>query len=113
MEIKSKVWLEKDGKLVFGKGKALILRAVGETGSINKAAEKMNMSYRRAWSYIRSAEKRLGTALLIKSKGGKNGGGCVLTDYAKNLLEKFDKFEHEIKIFTDNSFKKYFPDGII
>jgi molybdate transport system regulatory protein len=108
MQVKSKVWFEKDGDLVFGIGKSLILKAIGEAGSINKAAKKMNMSYRHAWSYIRSAEKRLGRPLLIKVKGGREGGGAVLTDCAKGLLEKFEKLEEDVKIYTNRRYKEIF-----
>lgn len=108
MKVKSKVWLEKDGELVFGSGKSLILKAIRETGSINKAAKRMNMSYRHAWSYVRSAEKRIAKPLLVKIKGGKNGGGAVLTGYAKNLLKKFKQLEREVKLFTDTKYKQIF-----
>ncbi len=108
MRIKSKVWFEKDGELVFGTGKSLILKAVGETGSINKAAKKMDMSYRHAWSYIRSAEKRMGRPLLIKTKGGKKGGGAVLTDHAKDLLKKFEKLEQDVRIYTNKRHREIF-----
>ncbi|MCG2712325.1 MAG: winged helix-turn-helix domain-containing protein [Candidatus Omnitrophica bacterium] len=108
MEVRSKVWLEKDGELVFGKGKGLIFRAVEETGSINKAAQKLGMSYRHAWSYIRSSEKRLGKSLVLKARGGENGGGAVLTDYAKQLLIKFECFEQDIQEYVDKRYKEVF-----
>lgn len=108
MKIKSKIWLEKNGRMFFGQGKCLILKAVAETGSINQAAKKMNMSFRRAWSYIHTAEKRLGKPLLVKLKGGKDGGGAVLTDYAKDLLKKFDQLEEEVRTFTDKRYKEIF-----
>ncbi len=111
MKIKSKVWLEKEDELVFGTGKLLILKAISETGSINQAAKKLKMSYRHAWSYICSAEKRIGHPLLVKVKGGKTGGGAVLTDYAKNLIEKFDKLEEEVKEFTNNRYKEIFEEN--
>ncbi len=108
MKIKSKVWLEKDGELVFGTGKLLILKAIAEAGSINQAAKKLNMSYRHAWSYIRSAEKRIGQPLLLKVKGGKDGGGALLKDYAINLIDKFDKLEEEVREFTNKRYKEIF-----
>jgi len=108
MKIKSKVWLEKNGELVFGSGKALILKAINEEGSINRAAKKMKMSYRHAWSYIHAAEKRIGKPLVIKTKGGKDGGGAILTAYAKDLLKKFENIDQETKSFVDKLFKKYF-----
>jgi len=94
--------------LVFGSGKSLILKAIRETGSINKAAKKMNMSYRHAWSYIVSAEKRIAKPLLIRIKGGASGGGAILTDYAKDLLNKFAKLEEEVEVFTNKRYKAIF-----
>lgn len=108
MRIKSKVWLEKDGELVFGSGKSMILAAIGETGSINKAAKAMNMSYRHAWSYIASAEKRMGRQLLVRTKGGSGGGGAQLTDYAKVLLKRFKNLECQVNAFTDKRYKEIF-----
>lgn len=108
MQIKSKVWLEESGELVFGAGKATILEAIAKTGSINKAAKEMNMSYRHAWSYIRSAENRIGAPLLIIAKGGIGGGGARLTGYAKDLLKKFGELDGEVRIFTNRRYKEIF-----
>ncbi len=108
MQIKSKIWIEKDGELVFGTGKAHILKAIGQTGSINKAAKQLNMSYRRAWSHIKTIEKRLAKPLLIRIKGGKNGGGAVLTEYAKDLIQKFETLEKDAKKFVNKKYRKIF-----
>lgn len=108
MRVKSKVWLEKNGELVFGIGKAVILKYILETGSIAKAGKELGMSYRHAWSYIKSAEKRLGRPLVRCVRGGEKGGGTVLTDYAKKLVRKFVKLEREVKLFTDKRYKKIF-----
>lgn len=108
MQVRSKVWLEKDRALVFGVGKSSILRAVQETGSINQAAKAMKMSFRHAWSYIHSAERRLGNSLLVKTKGGRKGGGASLTAYAIDLLDKFEKLEQEVEKFTNQRFKEIF-----
>lgn len=108
MKVKSKVWFERDGELVFGAGKMLILKSVHKTGSINKAAKEMGMSFRHAWSYIRSAEERMNRPLLIRTKGGKNGGGAVLTGYAKDLIEKFNELDEEVRIFTNKRYRELF-----
>ena len=93
MRAKSKVWLDDAGKLIFGSGKSDILKAVGRTGSLNAAAKELDMSYRHAWSCLKSVEKRLGKTLLIKTKGGAGGGGAQLSEYAKELIKKFDLFD--------------------
>ncbi|MFH1245925.1 MAG: winged helix-turn-helix domain-containing protein [Candidatus Omnitrophota bacterium] len=110
MKVKSKVWLEKKGELIFGVGKTALLKSIAETGSINKAAKRMNMSYRRAWSYVVSIEKRIGQPLLIRIKGGKDGGGTILTDFAKDLLKKFERMEEEAEAFVNKRYKAIFHD---
>lgn len=108
LKAKSKVWLEKDGELVFGIGKATILNRIQKTGSINRAAKELSMSYRHAWSYIKSAEKRLGRPLVICTKGGVSGGNTKLTPYAKELVGKFFDFERGVKLAADKLYKKIF-----
>ena len=109
VKVKSKIWLEEDGQLVFGTGRARLLKAVTETGSLKQAAKKLDMSYRRAWSYVRTVEERFGRLLLLKERGGKSGGGAFLTEYARELIRRFDKLEGEVKGFTDKRYKELFP----
>ena len=40
--------------IVLGPGKADLLAAIGDTGSIRSAAEWTGMSYMRAWSLVRT-----------------------------------------------------------
>ena len=108
MRIRNKVWIEKDGELVFGKGRSDLLKAIDETGSLSRACRRLNMSYRRAWSYISSAERRLGKNLIIKARGGKDGGGAVLTDFAEDLIKRFDELDEKVKIFTEKHYKIIF-----
>ena len=108
MEVKSKLWLERKGKLFFGIGRLMLLKAIKETGSINKAAKRIGMSYRQAWSQICSAERNLGRALFVRNKGGKGGGGTNLTEYANELLEKFEQLQEEVKAFVNRRFKEIF-----
>lgn len=108
MKIKSKVWLEKNNNLVFGSGRFLLLSAINSSGSINKAAKELKMSYRRAWSYINSAEKHLGRRLIIRKKGGLSGGGAVLTAFAIDMLIKFIKLNCDVEEFVNKRYKQIF-----
>lgn len=108
MKVRVKVWLEEDGQLIFGKGKLDLLSAIVQTGSISQGAKKLKMSYRRAWSYLCAIEKRLGQPLLIRKKGGSDGGGTVLTPYAKELLEKFYRLDKETYQFIQSQYSKIF-----
>lgn len=45
MEIKYKIWIEEDGKVLFGRGRDDILKAVEDRKSLNAAVKKLEMSY--------------------------------------------------------------------
>lgn len=111
MKIKSKVWLETNGRLVFGEGKSELLRAIDETGSISEAAKKMRISFRHAWGYITAIERRLGMKFIVRSKGGKGGGGSCLTPSARALIDKYDKLRNLVNEFADAKFKELFTRG--
>jgi molybdate transport system regulatory protein len=96
VEVKQKIWLERNGKLVFGHGRKLLLEAIEECGSINAAAKKLRMSYRAAWGRLKTTEQRLGIPLVqIKTPGGS----AHLTDAARELIDKFDTLERETEAF--------------
>jgi molybdate transport system regulatory protein len=96
MEIKYKVWLEKEGKVIFGHGREDLLRAIGECGSLNAAAKKLGMSYRAAWGRLRASEERLGIKLVDTSPNEK---GMHLTPEGKMLLDHFELLEKEISTY--------------
>ncbi|MDI6727667.1 MAG: LysR family transcriptional regulator [Thermodesulfovibrionales bacterium] len=108
MEIKSKLWIEVDGEPVFGRGRRFLLHAIDRYGSINQAAKEINISYRRAWSYIKAMEERLGIKLVERQAGGKNGGGANLTDDARKFLKQYELMEDGIKEIVDKKFKTIF-----
>jgi molybdate transport system regulatory protein len=93
MKIKHKVWLEKEGKVVFGHGRRTLLAAISEFHSLHAAAKKLNMSYRAAWGRLKASEERLGIKLVEIHERGK---GMELTNEAKTLLSLFDELERGI-----------------
>lgn len=108
MEIKSKLWIEINGEPVFGEGRKILLQAIADFGSINQAAKKTNISYRRAWSYIKSMEERLGVRLVERRAGGKHGGGASLTGAARELIGKYERLQEGIDELVDGKFNRIF-----
>ena len=111
MEIRSKIWIEAGGEPVFGRGRRFLLEAIDEHGSINRAAEKVGISYRKAWSHIKAMEERLNMKLIDRQTGGKNGGGAVLTDNARIFLKKYEQLEAGLREIADAKFKSIFLGG--
>lgn len=93
MDLKVKWWLEKDGGLVLGRGRCLLLEAVDRLGSLREAARLCGISYRAAWGKLRASEERLGEPL-VEVQPGKRG--MTLTPRARKLLEVFHRIEGEL-----------------
>jgi len=109
MEIKVKIMLTDDnGQGFFGGGRYRLLREIAGEGSLKKAAQKLGLSYRKAWGDIRAIEEHLGFAVVERHRGGSGGGGASkLTDKAKKLLEVYGGVVGEIeKIVTDEKQKR-------
>lgn len=62
-----------------------LCECVEETGSLNKAAKKMGMSYSRAWRVL----NRIETAFGIRILDTDGARGSVPTDETKRLIEAF------------------------
>lgn len=103
LKIKQKIWVEREGKAVFGQGRSKLLRAIEECRSLNAAAKKLNMSYRAAWGRLKATEERLGMKLVRIDSAG---GAMQLTDAARELLVKFDILESETEAFVQASYRK-------
>ena len=108
LKIKSKLWIEIEGEPVFGRGRRFLLEAIDKHGSINQAAKEISISYKRAWSYIKAMEERLGVSLVERQTGGKNGGGAILTKEAREFLRRYESLENGIKEIVDEKFKRIF-----
>lgn len=107
MQVRYKLWLVK-GEYVFGEGLFELLREIDQQGSINKAAQSMDMSYRQAWGQVKKAEKRLGERLLTTRVGGEAGGGAELTPGARVLVQSYKEFKQEVGESIEVAFKRHF-----
>jgi len=102
MRVRTKIWLETDdGRPVLGDGRLEILEAIARTGSLSAAARQLGMSYRGLWGKVRSAEERLGVALVRGSAGGEDHGGSALTDEAVALVAAFAGFRAQAEKAVD------------
>ncbi len=91
MKLGYKLWFEVEGKMVMGPGRAELLQAIDELGSLSAAARKMDLSYRHAYQLVQDLNDRCGEQVLVSSIGGKTGGGMSLTPFGRELLEKFER----------------------
>jgi molybdate transport system regulatory protein len=76
-------------RLVFGPGKAELLRGIAETGSIAAAGRAMGMSYKRAWSLVEEMNAAFRAPLVTSARGGAGGGGAVVTQTGLAVLNAY------------------------
>jgi len=107
--VKTKTWMENQRKeLLFGKGKTEILLEIERTGSIAKAAENLEMNYKKAWSHIKLLQKNLDDVLVITQKGNGENSGTKLTPKAMEYITKYKQLQKEIEEFANERFKELF-----
>ena len=79
--------------IAMGPGKADLLRAIDETGSISGAARQMEMSYRRAWLLVDTMNQAFKSPVVVTLTGGKAGGGAAVTEFGKEVLQRYSAME--------------------
>ncbi|MGE0078886.1 MAG: winged helix-turn-helix domain-containing protein [Bacteroidales bacterium] len=99
-----------DGNPVLTAEHFELLMNIGELGSLVATAEKMKISYRKAWGLLHQSEQTLGFPLLEKHRGGRDGGNTFLTLEGKNLVESYKElkaeFDASIKVIVKNFFHR-------
>ncbi|PKB15847.1 winged helix-turn-helix domain-containing protein [Flavobacterium sp. 5] len=107
MKIKSKIWIETDEGIIISEGRIQLLKLIESTGSLNKAAKEMNISYQKAWKLVDASNKASKEPLIATQIGGNKGGGTVITPYGKSLIESFEKINRACWEFLDLQLEKH------
>lgn len=101
------MWLEGNGKRFFGPGPVELLELIAETGSINQAAKKMNMSYKKAWGIINRLNEHAASSLVLTSQGGEHGGGSSISEEAKEMIIFYHELRNKFSQFLDKETAKF------
>jgi molybdate transport system regulatory protein len=99
IKVNGSLWIECNGTCFFGPGPVELLKNIDETGSINKAAKKMKMSYKKAWELIHTLNEQTPKPVVILQSGGENGGGSIITEEAKELIKYHGNLRERFKTF--------------
>lgn len=79
--------------IAFGPGKAALLTAIGQTGSISAAARALTMSYRRAWLLVEEMNRCFTHPLVATATGGARGGGASVTAFGHDVLARYEHMQ--------------------
>jgi len=96
-------------EIAFGPGKAELLEAIEQTGSISAAGRSMDMSYRRAWLLVDTMNRSFREPVVDASRGGRHGGGAHLTPFGKEVLERYREVQGALQQVADTYLRLFRP----
>jgi molybdate transport system regulatory protein len=103
--IANKLEIDKNGVCFLDPRRVELLKAVEVHGSILSASKELRMSYQQAWFYIKDINSTAVLPVVVRQRGGTNGGGAIVTDYGKSLIRKYDtlakRFQQSITDLDD------------
>lgn len=105
LKLLSKQWVvDEDDNIIIGEGRKEIFETIDRTGSINKTAKIMKMSYKGVWGKIKATEKSMNKRLVHTDRTL----GSSLTEEGKELLEKYTLLKKKCLEADDEIFREIF-----
>ena len=95
LDAKTRFRVQVKHAVAIGPGKAAVLQAIAETGSIAEAGRRLGMSYQRVWSLVRAMNGDFIEPLVITQRGGTAGGGAGLTAVGEQALKIYRAIERD------------------
>jgi len=79
----------------LGDTRIRLLEAIEQHGSITQAARAVPLSYKAAWDAIDAMNNLADKPLVVRSAGGRKGGGTQLTDYGRRTVALYRALDAE------------------
>lgn len=99
-------------EVALGPGKVDLLDAIEETGTLAGAAQRLGMSYMRAWKLVQAMNSCFREPLVETSRGGRGHGQAALTGTGRALRDLYRRMEAESLRAVEPSWQElqaYFP----
>lgn len=99
--LRGKLQVDTEFGTFLGDTRIRLLEAIDTFGSISQAAKAVPLSYKAAWDAIDAMNNLADHPLVIRSTGGKNGGGTAITDYGRKVVSLYRALEAEYQAALD------------
>jgi len=97
IEVECHISIKKNGNCFLGPLKTDLLNEIKKSGSLSGAAKKLKISYQHVWTMIDEMNRVAPQPMVIKQRGGTNGGGAEISDYGERILREYGQIEAQIK----------------
>jgi len=97
IEVQCHISIRKNGNCFLSPVKTELLNQIRQNGSLSGAAKKLKISYQHAWTMIDEMNRTAPEPLVIKQRGGANGGGAEISGYGIKILRDYSLIEAEVK----------------
>jgi len=97
IEVECHISIKKNGTCFLGPIKTDLLREIKQIGSLSGAAKKLKISYQHAWTMIDDMNNAAPEPLVLKQRGGANGGGAEISGYGEKILAEYYIIQDQIQ----------------
>ena len=101
VELQCHIHIKKNGTVFLDSPKTSLLRAIDYHGSLSSAAKHLKISYQHAWNMIHEMNHIAPEPLVIKQRGGTNGGGAQLSPYGQRVLKEYSFIEAHVQSLVE------------
>lgn len=89
IEVEAQISINRDGITFLNPVKIALLKEIVQSGSLSAAAKKLKISYQHAWTMINEMNRTAPEPLVVKQRGGANGGGAEISEYGKRIMKEY------------------------
>ena len=101
INVDCQISIKKNGISFLDHSKIELLTQIKQSGSLSAAAKKCTMSYQHAWTIINDINNAAPEPLVIKQRGGNNGGGAELTSYGQKIIAEYFLIKAQLQKYVD------------
>jgi len=99
--LRGKLEVDTEFGTFLGDTRIRLLEAIDQHGSISQAAKAVPLSYKAAWDAVDAMNNLADQPLVVRSTGGKNGGGTLLTEHGRKTIALYRALEAEYQAALD------------
>jgi molybdate transport system regulatory protein len=92
-KIVTQLEINKNGVSFLSPKRIDLLKQIHVQGSILSASKDLRMSYQQAWTLIKDINSTASLPIVVRHRGGTNGGGAVITPFGLKLIERYEALQ--------------------